>query len=121
MSFKVTKNYLLHCGLDFSYCINKLVNCGDYFGELETCLTKKETPELTELIKYLTHRKDYDTEISYIKMIIVTLNTLRRIDADIIWLSYFYTGKKEIYYDRSVDYRHRLKASNRFYSQLKNI
>ena len=121
MGIKRIKNYLTGCGLDFTFCLNRLICSGEFTGEFELCLSKKERPSIFDMNNYIIYKKEYDTEINYIKMIINTLYSIKKNEADIIWENYFYTGKKEVYYDRSVDYRHRLKASNNFYIQLKNI
>lgn len=121
MGIKEIKRYLTSCGSDFAYCLNRLNCSGEYSGIFSTCLLRKERPSLFEMNEFLVHKEEYNTEINYIRMIINSLYSIRSNEADVIWENYFYTGKKETYYERSVDYRHRLKASHTFFLQLKNI
>lgn len=121
MEFKKVKKYLNNCGEEFAFCINKLaVNNTDNI-EINNCLSSSNIPDLSSIEESLITMQDFDLETSYVRYIVLVLLALKREDAKVIWENYFYRGKKESYYERSVDYRHRVKASLKFYTQIINL
>ena len=121
MDFKKIKKYITNCGEEFALCVNKLIVNNISCDEINSCLSSPSLPDLIGIKERLKYNSEFDLEFNYIRYIILTLLSLKKEDAKVIWETYFYTGKKEIYYERTVDYRHRVKASNKFYNQINNI
>ena len=107
---------------EFAYCLKRLIDLKNNNDKFSTCLLNKEAPELDDFNEFISDHLNhkYFVEVGYLRHILLTLYVLNINDANEIWHTYFYRGIKEIYYERTVDYRHRKKASYAFYLQLKN-
>lgn len=121
MEFKKVKKYLITCGEDFASCVSVIATNTSGNDSLLEILSSATLPDLLSAKGNIKFISFYELEFRYIKSIIDCLLSLKKEEAKVIWENYFYIGKKELLYERTVDYRHRVRASNKFYNNLQNL
>lgn len=122
INFLEIKKEIQRYSNEFAYCLKKIISNTHNEYKFASCLLELEAPLYNEFDRFVDKetKRDFYYEICFIQHIMMALYSLKRNEANEIWFAYFYNGQKETFYERSVDYRHRKKASIEFYKQIKN-